>query len=125
MDDYVYTGEDEILMGDVERGERFTEAQINRKIIIEAREKSRVNEYLKMLTKDKKQSSLTSQDHAALIRDLINELTTSNDPNYCQRVTSKSQLVSSILGSSRTMRGTALPFSQHHENSQQELMREM
>src|ERR1700722_15100541 len=28
-----------------------------------------------------------SQDHALAVRDLINQLKTSKDPNYCQRVT--------------------------------------
>jgi type I restriction enzyme R subunit len=42
LDDYVYTPDDTILEGDVEEGRRYTEADFNRVIEIEERERCRV-----------------------------------------------------------------------------------
>jgi type I restriction enzyme R subunit len=46
-----------------------------------------------------------TQDHALAVRDLINQMKTSKDSNYCQRVTANDRaLGSSICGTFRTMR---------------------
>ncbi|RBW55564.1 restriction endonuclease subunit R [Phaeobacter gallaeciensis] len=88
IDAYVWNPEDEVIQGEVEIGNSFTESDFNTKIVIQERELSRVREY--MAEVDQRQKALifcATQDHAALIRDLINQEKTSTDPDYCQRVT--------------------------------------
>lgn len=88
IDAYVYSPEDELVAGDVEVGETFTEGDFNTRIIIEERELSRVKEFMGQI--DQRQKALVfcaTQDHAALVRDLINQVKDSTNPNYCHRVT--------------------------------------
>ncbi|MCY4003876.1 MAG: DEAD/DEAH box helicase family protein [Rhodospirillales bacterium] len=88
IDEYVYVPEDDVIRGEVEAGERFVEADFNRKIEIRARELSRVREFLGQT--DQSQKTLVfchTQDHAGMVRDLINQEKDSTDPNYCHRVT--------------------------------------
>ena len=88
IDEYVYVPDDDVIQGEVEAGERFTEEDFNTKIIIEERERSRVREFLSQT--DQRQKTLVfcaTQKHAALVRDLINQVKDSTDPNYCHRVT--------------------------------------
>ena len=88
IDEYVYVPEDDVIQGEVEAGQRFTEEDFNTKIIIPERELSRVREFMGQT--DQRQKTLVfcaTQDHAALVRDLINQVKDSTDPNYCHRVT--------------------------------------
>ena len=88
MDEYVFDGIDELVSGDLEKGSKITEQDFNRRVEIEARERSRVREFLAEI--DPREKTLVfcaSQAHAALVRDLINQEPVSNDPNYCHRVT--------------------------------------
>ena len=88
IDEYAYVPDDDVIQGEVEAGERFTEEDFNTKIIIEERERSRVREFLSQT--DQRQKTLVfcaTQNHAALVRDLINQVKDSTDPNYCHRVT--------------------------------------
>ena len=88
IDEYVYVPDDDVIQGEVEAGERFTEEDFNRKIVIRQRELSRVREFMGQT--DQGQKTLVfchTQDHAALVRDLINQEKRSADPNYCHRVT--------------------------------------
>lgn len=88
MDKYIYTGDDEVLIGEVEEGREYTEADFNRKLVIQAREKYRVELFLQAV--DQRQKALVfcaTQAHAALILDLINQLSDSLHADYCQRVT--------------------------------------
>lgn len=88
IDEYVYDGSDELVAGDVEAGESFSEGDFNTRIIIEERELSRVKEFMSQI--DQRQKALVfcaTQEHAALVRDLINQVKDSNNPNYCHRVT--------------------------------------
>ncbi len=88
LDDYVFTRDDQILDGDVEEGRRYTEPDFNKIIEIREREKYRVKLFMEMI--DQSQKTLVfcaTQDHAAAVRDLINQMKTSKDPNYCVRVT--------------------------------------
>lgn len=90
IDEYVYDGSDELVSGTVETGESFSERDFNTRIIIAERELSRVREFMGQM--DQRQKTLVfcaTQDHAALVRDLINQVKTSTNPNYCHRVTSK------------------------------------
>lgn len=88
MDGYIYTPDDIVLEGDPESGKEYTEADFNRIIEIKEREAARVSEYLKQA--DQNQKALVfcaTQDHAGMVRDLINQLSDSGDPMYCCRVT--------------------------------------
>lgn len=88
LDDYVYTADDDVVEGEVEEGRRYTEADFNRIIEIKQREAYRVKTFMEMI--DQSQKTIVfcaTQDHAAAVRDLINQMKTSKDPNYCVRVT--------------------------------------
>ncbi|MBM5785921.1 MAG: DEAD/DEAH box helicase, partial [Cyanobacteria bacterium K_DeepCast_35m_m1_288] len=88
LDDYVYTPDDTVVEGEVQEGRRYTEAEFNRIIEIERRERQRVEILLSQI--DPRQKTLVfcaTQEHALAIRDLINQLKSSSDPNYCHRVT--------------------------------------
>jgi len=90
LDDYVYTRDDELIEGQIEEGRRYTESDFNRIIEITARERYRVK--LLMDSIDQSQKTLVfcaTQDHAAAVRDLINQTKTSKEPNYCVRVTAR------------------------------------
>ena len=88
IDEYVYDGSDEVIGGEVEVGDIFSEGDFNNRVIIPERELSRVQEFMSQI--DQRQKTLVfcaSQAHAALVRDLINQVKTSTNPNYCHRVT--------------------------------------
>src|SRR3546814_7188955 len=55
---------------------------------IKAREKRRVEIFMSQIKqREKTLVFCATQDHALVVRDLINQIKTSADPNYCQRVT--------------------------------------
>jgi type I restriction enzyme R subunit len=88
IDEYVFDGTDEVIGGEVEIGETFGESDINTRVIIPERELSRVQEFMGQI--DQRQKTLVfcaTQAHAALVRDLINQVKTSTNPDYCHRVT--------------------------------------
>lgn len=88
LDDYIYTSDDQIVEGEIEEGKLYTENDFNRNIEIVAREAKRVNVY--MDEADQKEKALVfgaTQAHAALLRDLINQVKKSKEANYCVRVT--------------------------------------
>ena len=88
IDDYVYTPDDTLVEGEIEDGKRYTESDFNKIIEIKEREAHRVQLFLEQI--DQKEKTLVfcaTQDHALAVRDLINQMKASRDPNYCQRVT--------------------------------------
>ncbi|MFZ1830884.1 MAG: DEAD/DEAH box helicase family protein [Candidatus Competibacteraceae bacterium] len=88
LDEYVYTPDDKVVEGEVEAGKRYEEADFNKIIEIKEREKKRVEIFMSLI--DQREKTLVfcaTQDHALAIRDLINQIKTSTDPNYCHRVT--------------------------------------
>ncbi len=88
LDDYVYTSDDELIEGQVEEGRRYTESDFNRIIEIAARERYRVKLFMDLI--DQREKTLVfcaTQDHARAVRDLVNQMKTSQEPNYCVRVT--------------------------------------
>ena len=88
IDDYVYTADDEVVSGDVADGKRYTESDFNRTIEMEARERYRVKIFMERINQREKTIVFcATQEHAAKVRDLINQTKTSTDPNYCVRVT--------------------------------------
>ena len=87
-DTYEFDGVDQVLVGEVQEGDTFNEADFNRKIQIKERELHRVRTLLNEINlKEKTIVFCASQDHAGLIRDLINQEVQSPDQNYCVRVT--------------------------------------
>lgn len=88
IDDYVWTPDDEIVSGEVEEGKRYTETDFNRSIEIREREAYRVKVFMDMI--DQREKTLVfcaTQEHAGIVRDLINQAKTSTSPDYCVRVT--------------------------------------
>ena len=86
LDDYVYTPDDELIEGEVEEGKRYTENDFNRVIEIVERERYRVK--LFMETIDQRQKTIVfcaTQNHALAVRNLVNQITSSTEPNYCVR----------------------------------------
>jgi type I restriction enzyme R subunit len=88
LDEYVYTPDDKVVEGEVESGKIYKETDFNKIIEIKEREKHRVKTFMEMI--DQKEKTLVfcaTQDHALAVRDLINQMKTSTDPDYCHRVT--------------------------------------
>ena len=88
LDDYVYTSDDQLIEGEIEEGRRYDEDDFNRVIEIMEREKYRVK--LSMESIDQGQKTLVfcaTQEHALAVRNLINQIKDSKEPNYCVRVT--------------------------------------
>jgi type I restriction enzyme R subunit len=88
LDEYIYTSDDQIIEGEIEEGKLYTEPDFNRVIEIKAREAKRVQIYMDDANqKEKAIIFCATQDHAAAVRDLVNQYKKSSDPNYCVRVT--------------------------------------
>lgn len=88
MDEYIYTPDDEVLEGNVEEGKVYTESDFNKKIVIEARERKRVQDMLANMNPNEKTIVFcANQAHAAMVRDLINQESSVKKPDYCVRVT--------------------------------------
>ena len=90
LDEYVFTPDDHLVEGEIEAGKRYEERDFNRIIEIREREKKRVEIFMGEI--DQREKTLVfcaTQEHALLVRDLINQTKKSSDPNYCQRVTAE------------------------------------
>ena len=88
MDKYVYTGEDEVVEGDPEKGKIYEETDFNKIIEIEARERKRVQLILDNIKENEKTIVFcANQTHAAKVRDYINQRSKNKNTEYCVRVT--------------------------------------
>ncbi|EDZ63667.1 type I restriction system, subunit R [Sulfurimonas gotlandica GD1] len=88
LDDYIFTSDDQIIEGEIEEGKLYTEADFNKIIEIKAREAKRVKIYMDDANQNEKAIIFcATQDHAAAVRDLVNQDKKSKEPNYCVRVT--------------------------------------
>ena len=88
LDEYVYTPDDKLIEGEIETGKRYLEPDFNKIIEIKEREAHRVKLFMDQINQNEKTLVFcATQDHALAVRDLINQMKTSKDPNYCQRVT--------------------------------------
>ena len=88
LDEYVYTPDDKLIEGEVETGKRYEEKDFNKIIEIREREAYRVKTFMDLI--DQRQKTIVfcaNQAHALAVRDLINQMKTSKEPDYCQRVT--------------------------------------
>ena len=94
LDEYVYTQDDQVVQGEIVAGKRYEEKDFNKIIEIKEREAYRVK--LLMDTIDQRQKTIVfcaNQIHALAVRDLINQMKTSSDPQYCVRVTANDGLL--------------------------------
>jgi type I restriction enzyme R subunit len=88
LDEYIYTPDDRVVEGEIESGKLYTETDFNKIIEIKEREAHRVKLLLEQMNQSEKTLVFcATQDHALAVRDLIHQMKTSHDPNYCQRVT--------------------------------------
>jgi len=88
MDEYVYTSDDVVLDGEVEEGYVYKEKDFNNKIVIEQRERKRVQEMLANINPQEKTLVFcANQAHAAMVRDLVNQESPIKKTDYCVRVT--------------------------------------
>lgn len=88
LDDYLYTSDDQVIEGEIEEGRIYKEPDFNKIIEIKERESKRVRVFMDDANqKEKAIIFCATQEHAAAIRDLVNQYKRSKDPNYCVRVT--------------------------------------
>jgi type I restriction enzyme R subunit len=88
IDEYVYTADDEIIEGEVREGHVYEEKDFNRNIVIEERERKRVQDMLANMNQNEKTIVFcANQEHAATVRNLINQEADSTSADYCVRVT--------------------------------------
>ena len=88
MGTYEYNPDDDVE-GEIDKERTYTENDFNRKISIKEREESRVRTFMNEINQnDKTLVFCATQQHAAEVRDIINQVkTASTDINYCVRVT--------------------------------------
>jgi type I restriction enzyme R subunit len=88
LDEYVYTPDDKLIEGEIEEGKTYTESDFNQVIEIKEREAHRVKLFMDQINQNEKTLVFcATQDHALAVRDLVNQMKNSKDPNYCHRVT--------------------------------------
>src|ERR1035437_6866662 len=88
LDEYIYTPDDTVVEGEIEAGKLYDEPDFNKVIEIKEREKKRVEILMEQINQNEKTLVFcANKAHALVVRDLINQMKTSKDPNYCQRVT--------------------------------------
>ena len=88
LDEYIYESDDKVIEGAIETGKTYNEGEFNRTIEIQERERNRVELFMSRINqKEKTLVFCANQEHALLVRDLINQIKHSKDPNYCHRVT--------------------------------------
>ncbi len=87
-DDYIYTSDDEVIEGEIEQGKVYDIDEQNKVIELMDIEAFRVRTFMEMI--DQNQKTLVfcaTQAHALAVRNLINQMAISKNPNYCHRVT--------------------------------------
>jgi len=88
LDEYIYTSDDTVVEGEVESGRVYEEPDFNRVIELPERERKRVEIFMGQINQNEKTLVFcANQSHALAVRDAINQIKTSKDPSYCQRVT--------------------------------------
>ena len=88
IDEYVYTSDDTVEEGEVQEGKEYTESDFNRIIEIKEREEYRVKLFMEQIDQNQKTIVFcATQNHALAVRDLINQISSSTNPDYCARVT--------------------------------------
>ena len=90
IDDYKYEPDDFIVKGDIDENKTYTETDFyHGNIEIKERDEHRVKELLSQINPDDKTIVFcATQQHAAIICNMINQHKSRPDSNYCVRVTS-------------------------------------
>lgn len=89
IDEYIYTSDDKVEKGEVDKRKVYRVKNFNREIVIPKRQELIAKAILQNINPlDKTIVFCVDQPHAASLRDYINKHKTVNDPNYCVRVTS-------------------------------------
>jgi len=88
FDEYQYSPEDRVIAGEVDENHVYKEKDFNKRIVIMARESARVKVFMDLINPyEKTLVFCNDQEHALMVRDLINKYKKVADPNYCHRVT--------------------------------------
>lgn len=88
LDEYLYDPDDDVIEGEIDTDRTYEDKDFNRIIEMEEREKQRVQLFMETINQNEKTLVFcATQDHALVVRDLINQMKISTDPNYCVRVT--------------------------------------
>ena len=89
IDDYKYAVGDVVKKGEIDKEKVYTEKDFaNGYIKIRERDEHRVKEFLNKINPDEKTIVFcATQEHAMIVRDMINEHKKRPDNNYCERVT--------------------------------------
>ncbi|HMQ87044.1 MAG TPA: DEAD/DEAH box helicase family protein [Flavilitoribacter sp.] len=88
LDEYIFSDDDDVESGAIDENRAYIESDFNRIIEIKAREEYRVRLFMDMINQNQKTLVFcATQNHAAAVRDLINQYARSTNPNYCHRVT--------------------------------------
>lgn len=88
LDEYIYTSDDTVEEGEVQYGHEYTEKDFNRLIEIKEREEYRVKLFMEQIDQNQKTIVFcATQNHALAVRDLVNQISASTNPDYCARVT--------------------------------------
>ena len=88
FDEYQYSPEDKVIAGEVDENHVYKEKDFNKRIVIMAREAARVKVFMDLMNPyEKTLVFCNDQEHALMVRDLINKYKKVPDPNYCHRVT--------------------------------------
>ena len=84
MDEYIYESDDDVEEGEIEEGKTYDLKDWNVTIEIEERERRLVQEMLASINPNEKTIVFcANQAHAALIRNLINQESSSSSVDYC------------------------------------------
>lgn len=88
MDYYTFTPDDTVLEGEIEVGKVYEELDFNTNIEIQERERKRVKIFMGKINQNEKTLVFCkTQKHALFVRDCINQISASKNPDYCHRVT--------------------------------------
>lgn len=89
LDDYIYQPDDKILSGEIVEGKTYTENDFYQgNIEMRDRDIARVTEFMKYIASNEKTLVFCyNQAHAAVVRDIINQVNKNKNPFYCVRVT--------------------------------------
>ncbi len=88
LDYYTFTSDDTVVEGEIEVGKIYEEVDFNKNIEIQERERKRVEIFMGMINQNEKTLVFcATQKHALFVRDCINQISTSKNPDYCHRVT--------------------------------------
>ncbi|MES2676628.1 MAG: DEAD/DEAH box helicase family protein [Pseudomonadota bacterium] len=95
LDEYVHVpGDGVVVQGIAEPKRRYLEADFNRVIKIPQREAYRVKLFMDKINQNEKTIVFcATQQHALEVRNFINQIKTSSEPDYCVRVTSDEGLI--------------------------------